>query len=551
MPTAWEGILVFVAFLVIYLSTISQYYTGDTIYYAYQVDTWLSHRLKIHMFYHFAHVFVIPIAIGFALAGKTLFGLDALTSMGIMAAFFGAGTAGLLYATVRLVGLALPHALLLATVLGCSFGFWDYSTVGEDRIQGTFFCAAFLYAFLRTYYRSGNSNPSVRDGLVTGLLLGLAVTTHLSNGLLVPFFFLCTLLFYGKGGLRSLYLWIGMGSALVVIAAGYFLVACGNQENPATLRDFFNLLFHYHSKSQPYFVHHFDLSTILAQIVRAGIGIFTVFYYVPEVYLRTTFELTPAYLRVLLAATLSIFLALSFVLVCLSRPNKVDISLMVLAGLWSVHQTLFEPISRADWLPIIFIAFLIVARAWHRCLLADSRHRGRRVAAVFTFLLPIFIATILMRNVPHMVAYHNEKNPYVQFIEFCIKTLPKDSLLVEGNSMALSSLDYFQDKYVYPFSVVTFYDVMGVQPAIFCRLKPPPNEVREIDTALAQNRPVFITKRTLEIDPILRQYLEIEYSQEVIDRFLEKYDVKPFRRDSPYSEIYQVVQKQKNNTSAP
>ena len=551
-PKALEVGIVVLGFLALYLSTVSQYYTGDTLYYAHQVDTWLAHRLKIYMFYHFAHVLVIPIAVGFAYLGTTLFGLDSLTSMGLMAGLFGAGTVGLLYGTARRLGLDLFRSLLLSLAFGLSFGLWDYSTVGEDRIQGTFFCAAFLCVFLASWQRSRPiQDLSWARGLLTGLLLGLAVTTHLSNCLLVPFFFLVSLFLYGKAALRSSYLWAGTVSALLLIAAGYLLVAFGNQENPSSFGEFIRLVFSYHSKEQPYFVHRIDLATIASQLLKAGIGTFTAFYYVPEAYIRTTFQLTPTSVRIVLAALFLLASAMAIALLCSSRPDKIDIALGGLVALWGLHQVSFEPISRADWLPILFIAFLLIARAWRRASASPPGRRAARTASLFSVFLPIFVVSLVINNGPHMVQYHKEKNPYVQFIEFCVRNLPQGSLLVEGNGMAITTLDYFHDKYTYPFSVVSFFDVMGLHPAIFCRLKPPPVVVREIDSALSDNRPVFITKRTIDIDPMLREFLEIEYPQEVIDAFLRKYDVVPFRTDSPYSEIYQVFPKKRAVPSSP
>lgn len=551
-PKALEVVIVVLGFLALYLSTVSQYYTGDTLYYAHQVDTWLAHRLKIYMFYHFAHVLVIPIAVGFSYLGKTLLGLDSLTSMGLMAGFFGAGTVGFLYSTARRLGLDLVRSFLLTCAFGLSFGLWDYSTVGEDRIQGTFFCAAFLYVFLASWQgaRSIRGLSWVR-GLLTGLLLGLAVTTHLSNCLLVPFFLLVSVFLYGRATLRSSYLWAGTLSALLLISAGYLLVAFGNQENPSSLADFVRLVFSYHSKEQPYFVHRIDLATVASQLLKAGIGTFTAFYYVPEAYIRTTFQLTPTSVRIVLAALFLLASGMAVALLCSSRPDKIDIALGALMAVWGLHQLSFEPISRADWLPILFIVFVLIARAWRRASASPAGRRAAKTASLFSVFLPIFVISLAINNGPHMVQYHKEKSPYVQFIEFCVRTLPSGSLLVEGNGMAIGTLDYFQDKYTYPFSVVSFFDVMGLNPAIFCRLKPPPVVVWEIDTALSENRPVFITRRTIDIDPLLRKFLEIEYSQEVIDAFLRKYDVVPFRTDSPYSEIYQVFPKKGTASPGP
>jgi hypothetical protein len=74
-----------------------------------------------------------------------------------------------------------------------------------------------------------------------------------------------------------------------------------------------------------------------------------------------------------------------------------------------------------------------------------------------------------------------EKSPYLRLLEFSISHLPKGLLLIEGNSMAIQYLDYFKDRYSYPFSVVPFVDLMEISQAIFFRFKPPPIIITQID----------------------------------------------------------------------
>jgi len=538
---AREGLLVFAAFLAVYLSLRSQYYTGDTLYYAHQVDTWVNEQRRIYMFYHFAHILVVPVALAFRRVLEPLFGLDTLGSMGVMAAFFAAGAVGLLYQGARRFGLSWKPSLLLTSALGFSFGFLDYGTVGEDRIQGVFFLTLFLVVFFRTSARCRDRGgaPSWQAGLCTGLLLGLAVAAHLSNGILVPFFCLAVPFLFGPRVLRAPYPWVCLGTASLAILSGFLLVAYGNDTRMESLLDLPKLVTLYHASEQPYFTHALTSSALLSQAVKSAIGIFTAFYYMPEVYLRTAFVLAPWPLRLLLACSFLLF-ALTMAGILLStRPRKLDAALWVLLAFWGLHSFFFEAISRADWFPILVLAFFLAARAWAG-LEARARAGGAgRMLAWSTAFLPVFLASLMAVNLPHMAAFHREKNPYVRFIEACTRELPPGSLLVLGNSMAISHFDYFRDRYDYPFSVVTFFDIMAIEPAIFFRLNPPPDPVREIDGALREGRPVFVTRRTLEIPPEMYRFLEMEYPRETVDRFLERYGTAPYM-SHPYSDLYRV-----------
>jgi len=143
-----EGVGVFFLFLSIYVLTRSQYFTGDTFYYAHQVDTWILYRQRIYEFFHPAHVLVVPIAVLFSLLLKTIFHRDTLMAMGVMAAALGAGLLSFFHASLRRIGISFWNSFLLTSILGLSFGFWDYGTVGEDRIQGFFpSWAFFFYSF--------------------------------------------------------------------------------------------------------------------------------------------------------------------------------------------------------------------------------------------------------------------------------------------------------------------------------------------------------------------------------------------------------------------
>jgi len=544
-----EVLLVFLGFLTIYVATRSQYYTGDTFYYAQQVDVWLAEQRKIYMFYHFAHVLVIPIAVFFSLVLKSTLAMDTLASMGVMAAFFGAGTVAVFHHTARLLGLSLKHALLLSAILGFSFGIWDYSTVGEDRIQGLFFCTLFLALFLGSWMRHRDGQAlTLRGGLLTGTVLGLCVGTHLSNGILMPFFCLSAVFLFGWSVLKTRYFQASLLVFMALIAFLYLLVAFGNENEVSSLGGFWKLVTSYHSEEQPYFFRDTGLRAGFLQIAKAGIGFFTAFYYMPEAYFRTSQEFSSWPVRVLLSAGFLLFLAAFFSVILRSPIRKMDICLWILACLWGLHSLLFEPISRADWFPILVITLLLFAGVWNRVLNPAVPDPGRRRPRWVQAYLPVFLLSLVLNNGPQMVKFHREKSLYIQFAEFCREHLPKGSLLVEGNSMAITSLDYFQDRDPYPFHVVTFFDVMGSNPAIFSRLKPPPQPIREIDGALASGRPVFITKRTLQIFPEQERFLEMEYSQEVIDRFLERYAIEPFLQH-PYSDLYRVFLKRSTSVA--
>ena len=535
------SLLVFFGFLCLYLATRSQYYTGDTLNYAHQVDVWVEQGRRIYEFFHPAHVLVVPVAGLFRRLLAPLAGLDTLGSMGVMAALFGAGVVALFHATARLLGLTGRRALLLAGILGLSFGIWDYGTVGEDRIQGLLGCGAFLLVFLRAHDRHLRGRPvSTATGLCLGLILGLAVCAHLSNGILVPFFVLSTPVLFGMASLKRPFFLQALLVAGLVIVAGYLLVAFGNQEQAQSLQDFLHLIFRYHSADQPYFAHDLGLRQLVHQAEMAGIGLVTAFFYVPEVYARMAPVFTPEPIRAILAGLFLLLVATFLGIVACTRPSRRDGCLWTLLLLWGLHSLFFEPISRADWFPILLIGFLLLSSALAR-LEPVERHGLRggvwKWAGVF---LPVFLLSLVVNNGPHMLDYHREKSLYVRFIEHCTERLPEGSLLVLGNSMALTYFDYFQDRYVYPFSVVTFYDVMGIETPLFVRMKPPPHEVREIRSALAKGRPVFISRRTLEVPPALRGFLELEYSEEAVEAFRRAYRTEPFDHH-PYSDLYRVL----------
>jgi len=65
------------------------------------------------------------------------------------------------------------------------------------------------------------------------------------------------------------------------------------------------------------------------------------------------------------------------------------------------------------------------------------------------------------------------------------------------------------------------------------------NKSLDVLAAKPQDRPVFITERTIRISENQRKFLEIECPQEAIDSFLKKYQISPCL-DAPYSRIFQV-----------
>lgn len=73
------------------------------------------------------------------------------------------------------------RALVLAGTLLFSYAYWHYSRQADTHIIGAFFLICFLLRYERFL-----KSPSVADGAVSGLLLGMATIMHQSNILLLP-----------------------------------------------------------------------------------------------------------------------------------------------------------------------------------------------------------------------------------------------------------------------------------------------------------------------------------------------------------------------------
>lgn len=167
------------AFLAVYLTTLTHYYTFDAVSYALQIRTfarthdpkWLFH--PHHLLFNALGWCVWRLALIAGYRGGPLPVLQAEN------AAFGALGVGLFYLCLRrILTRSRTIALLISTALGVTFGYWICATDARVNMPSTVLLIAASYALLVAMQA-----PSSRRAIWAGFLAGLAVLFHQSAGL--------------------------------------------------------------------------------------------------------------------------------------------------------------------------------------------------------------------------------------------------------------------------------------------------------------------------------------------------------------------------------
>ncbi len=170
-----EGLVLGLAFLVVYLLTRTRNLGGDDTVFALAVDRALQGDVDWGLLAHPHHpVFNLLVTAASAIARALGFHpLSADVGAGV-AAFFAAATVGGVVVLLRRAGRSEGTALLVACAAGFSGGLWSFGT----RFEVYTLEAAAILAWLAVLGRARPSAPR------TGLALGGAILSHLAAGVL-------------------------------------------------------------------------------------------------------------------------------------------------------------------------------------------------------------------------------------------------------------------------------------------------------------------------------------------------------------------------------
>ncbi|MFH1486106.1 MAG: hypothetical protein ABIH46_08550 [Chloroflexota bacterium] len=207
------AVTLFLAFLVLYLSSLSNNYSPDGMSFAVMTTRGPENT---RLFFQAEHL-LYPAVPWLWYQMWSLFGYTegALRPLQVLNAIFGAGGIALFFIFLRRIFDEKAGAGLLsilgALALGLSYGYWFHSTEAENQIISITFVIAALLVLTRV--RRGQSSPLTFAGLA--FVAGLAVLFHATAVLFLPSLLL-GLLPESRARRASLMLCIGLMSLMVV-----------------------------------------------------------------------------------------------------------------------------------------------------------------------------------------------------------------------------------------------------------------------------------------------------------------------------------------------
>lgn len=171
-----EGLVLALVFLVLFLLTRTRDLGGDGTVFALAVESWLRGRGTWWTFFHPHHLAYNPAVAALVTVLRELGWHGLVVDAGAwLNGAVGAATVGGLTVLLRRRGVSESTALLSAVVLGCSGGFWQYSTRLEVYVAGAL--AALVWAAVML------KEPPRR--LAAGLSLAAVQLTHIVGCVLV------------------------------------------------------------------------------------------------------------------------------------------------------------------------------------------------------------------------------------------------------------------------------------------------------------------------------------------------------------------------------
>ncbi len=217
--TLLVAVSIFLVVFVLYLFTLSDHYSPDSMAFALMVT---RNEVSQPLFFQAEHLFY-P-AIGWAWYEMWRFfgyGEGALRPLEILNALFGACGAALFFLVLRLLlGKIRSGTLIsLASALGLAFSYayWFHSTGAEDQIIANTFVVVSLLVLAVMWTREKDT-PYL--GTILGITSGLSILFHATHVLFLP------ALIYGLGHVRSRWRDILVWAILLVLTVGisYLLV---------------------------------------------------------------------------------------------------------------------------------------------------------------------------------------------------------------------------------------------------------------------------------------------------------------------------------------
>ena len=336
-----------VVFLVLGLSFGSRQFHWDTLERAYLLEHYQSFLKSWDgsprsQFLSFAHVLELPLAAVVRVVLRSASGMQTLIVFEALCAAL----------ALLLVGRMILHrtggpftALAAQAVLACCWGFWKMGTSGEERILGLATLLLFLSAFWHALH-AGKRTIWVSFTLV------LAILSHLSNGVLVPFALLALLLLPEslRAHRRRVSVSIVMGagcSALLYAAVAAWTTAA---RTPGELWEYLTF-FHRDTGNNFLVMSHWRQH---AHDMVHGLRLFLA---------------EPRFAGLLALATLVLLLLWAARRRQTLLASMESRQLLLLAGLWSLHFIFYEPGNIESWTVVVTCLIVGVAFA-----LPSSRH---------------------------------------------------------------------------------------------------------------------------------------------------------------------------------
>jgi len=461
MPAIVSKVAVFaipIAFVVLGLAFGSQQYHWDTLEravileypgrYLHSCDG--SPRSQ---FLSFAHLLELPLAGSVRLLAGSPSGMRSLILFELLCAALALwGIAQI----VRQKDGSRSSAMAAQALLACSWGFWKMGTSGEERVLALSTLLLFLWAFW-AMLQTG------RHGVLVGGSLALAILSHLSNAVLLPFSLLGLLLLptAQRSFRRRTAVAVACGAGF---AAMVYVAIAAWTNDVRTLPQFWNYLTFFHRDTGNDF---FAISGTAETWERSFQGLRA--FLVESTWVGNV--------------VLVVLVALPLWSLWRRRPSRFDMHdrhLLLLVCLWALHFAFYEPLNIESWTTVG--TALILAAAW-------AMRRRRQAVLLAALALLLFLA-----NVPSFRRLHQPMELQRSLAPIVAISAPNDIILMGGgiqNDKPLRgshATRYFL-AHEHQRTIVSLYDVLSItQPEFWGR---PFQSVLQLQSAIDAGRRVW------------------------------------------------------------
>ena len=342
-------------------------------------------------FLSFAHILELPLAMPIRVVAGSLPGLRCLVLFELLCAAVALLMIGQL---VRQRHGKRSSALAAQATVACCWGFWKMGTSGEERILALATLLLFLWAFW-SLLQSGRHRALVTTSLA------LAILSHLSNAVLLPFAFLSLAMLPAnqRSHRRKMIVSLLLGAALsVVVYAAVAVFTTGVR----TLPQFWQYLTFFHRDTG----NDFFSVTLSSETWRQSLH----------------------GLRNFLAAStwvgtvvLVVLLAISLWPAWRQRARGMEMQdrhLLLLALLWALHFAFYEPVNIESWSTVG--TALVLAAAWTL--------RSNRQAMVLASVALLLLIT----NLPSFRELHRPMDLQRSLKQVVAASQPGDIILMGG-----------------------------------------------------------------------------------------------------------------------